>query len=132
MNTLRSCCCHVKEESKRFMLEQVGVPQPVPFGEVTGLDSFHINRCGEGYYYLKALAAGSSDVREAPGYKQRLFLRIQAVSFLAFHPFPLLSDVMKLLAAVIGGKWKGMGMMLSRNLEWSLFFLFYSKTAFCP
>lgn len=76
----------MKEEGKRFMLEQVGVPQPVPGDEVTGLDSFHINRCGEGYYYLKALVAGSSYVREEPGYKQRLFLRIQAVAFLAFHP----------------------------------------------
>lgn len=50
------------------MLERVGVTQPVPCDEVTGLDSFHINRCGEGYYSLKAQAAG--DVREAPGYKQ--------------------------------------------------------------
>lgn len=115
MNTLRSCCCHVKEEGKRFMLERVGVPLPVPCDEVTGLDIFHINRCGEGYYYLKAPAAGSSDVREAPGYKQRLFLRIQAVAFLAFHPFPLLRDLMKLLLAVTGDKWRGVGIALSRN-----------------
>lgn len=87
-----------------FMLEQMRVSQPVSCDEVTGLDSFHINRCGEGYYYLKALASGSSDVREVPGYKQRLFLRIQAVAFLAFHPFPLLSDLMKLLVDVIGDK----------------------------
>lgn len=105
----------MKEEGKRFVPERVGVPELVPCDEVTGLDSFHINRCGEGYYYLKALAAGSSDVREAPGYKQRLFLRIQAVAFLAFHPFPLLSDLMKLLVAVTGDKWRRMGMALPRN-----------------
>lgn len=34
------------------MLERVGVSQPVACDEVTGLDSFHINRCREGYYYL--------------------------------------------------------------------------------
>ena len=115
MNTLRSCCCHVKEEGNRFVLEWVGVPQPVPCDEVTGLDSFHISRCREGYYYLKAQTAGSSDVTEAPGYKQRLFLRIQAVAFIAFHPSPLLSDSMKLLVAVIADKQRRVGMALSRN-----------------
>lgn len=35
------------------------VPQPVPCAELTGLDSFCTNGCGEGYCYLRALAAGS-------------------------------------------------------------------------
>lgn len=35
------------------------VLQPVPCAELTALDSFYTNGCGEGYCYLRALAAGS-------------------------------------------------------------------------
>lgn len=54
---MRSCCCHVKEEGKIFTLGRLGVPQPAPYDEVTGLGSFCINRRGEGY--LKAPVAGN-------------------------------------------------------------------------
>lgn len=63
----------MREEKERLIQEWVGVPEPVPGDELTGLDSFHINRCREGYYSLKALVSGSSNVKKLPGYKQKFF-----------------------------------------------------------
>lgn len=63
----------MRKANEKLMLEWVGVPEPVPCNELTGLDSFHINRYGEGYYSLKALVSGSSNVREVPSYKQKFF-----------------------------------------------------------
>lgn len=63
----------MRKAKERLLLEWVGVPEPVPCDELTGLDIFHINRCGEGYYSLKALVSGSSNVREVLGYKHKFF-----------------------------------------------------------
>lgn len=63
------------------------MPEPVPCDELTGLDTFHINRCGEGYYSLKALVSGSSNVREVPGYKQN-FSQDSSCFFPSFLSFP--------------------------------------------